>query len=136
MNMELEVVQPTDFQAVARPRQADVQLFEEAAFHRWYDFVLGFSDQLVGEILKTFSVSTDDLILDPFCGTGTTMVECAKYGIASIGVDANPFAVFAAKAKSSFKLDPDALMRAAARVELRYKQIASSNRRLNDGSTY
>ena len=134
--MELEVVQPTDFQPVAGPRQADVQLFEEAAFHRWYDFVLGFSDQLVGEILKTFSVSTDDLILDPFCGAGTTMVECAKYGIASIGVDANPFAVFAAKAKSSFKLDPNALMRAAARVEMRYKHIASSNRRLNDGSTY
>jgi DNA methylase len=111
-------------------------LFEEAAFHRWYSFVLGFSDQLVGKILDTFSVSTDDLVLDPFCGTGTTMVECAKYGIASIGVDANPFAVFAAKAKSSFKLDPDALMRAATRVENRYKDIVSSNRRFKDGSTY
>jgi SAM-dependent methyltransferase len=134
--MELDTAQLPDFRPEARPGQADVQLFEEAAFHRWYNFVLGFSDQLVGQILDTFSVSTDDLVLDPFCGTGTTMVECAKYGVASIGVDANPFAVFAAKAKSSFKLDPDALIRAAARVENRYRDIVSSNRRLNDGSTY
>jgi hypothetical protein len=120
----------------AAPGRSNLQQFDEASFHRWYNFVLGFSDQVVGQILETFSVSTSDTILDPFCGTGTTMVECAKYGVTSIGVDANPFAVFAAKAKSSFRLDPDALMRAAARVENRYRDIASSNRRFNEGSTY
>jgi hypothetical protein len=134
--MDVEVVQTPKITSFARSAPADVQLFEEAAFHRWYNFVLGFSDQLVGEILKTFSVSTGNIVLDPFCGTGTTMVECAKYGVNSIGIDANPFAVFAAKAKNSFKLDPDALMRAAGRVEIRYREIASSNRRLTDGSAY
>jgi hypothetical protein len=135
--MEVEVARAPDLAFFSTSvSTADVQIFEEAAFHRWYNFVLGFSDQLVGEILKTFSVSKGDVVLDPFCGTGTTMVECAKYGVRSIGIDANPFAVFAAKTKANFKLDPDALMRAASRVELRYKEIASSNRRMTDGPTY
>jgi DNA methylase len=134
--MDFEVAQLPGVQWIAPPGQADVQSFDESAFHRWYNFILGFSDQFVGQILEAFSVSTEEVVLDPFCGTGTTMVECAKYGVPSIGVDANPFAVFAANAKCSFNLDPDALMRAAARVEDRYREIASSNRRLTDGSTY
>jgi DNA methylase len=134
--MDFETAQLSDVRSVEIPGPSDVQSFQEVAFHRWYNFVLGFSDQFVGQILEKFSVSTDDLVLDPFCGTGTTMVECAKYGVPSIGVDANPFAVFAAKVKCSFKLDPNILMRAASRVEDRYREIVSSNRRLTDGSTY
>jgi hypothetical protein len=118
------------------PGRSSLQQFDQGSFHRWYNFVLGFSDQFVGQVLETFSVSHTDRVLDPFCGTGTTMVECAKYGFASIGIDANPFAVFAAKAKCNFKIDPDGLMRAAARVEDRYREIVSSNRRFNDGPIY
>jgi hypothetical protein len=64
------------------------------------------------------------------------LVECAKLGIQSIGLDANPFAVFAARVKSQFDLDPDALIRATARVEKRYRISVSSNRRFTDDLTY
>ena len=134
--MDYEGTPLPDFKSVARPGQASAQLFEEGSFHRWYNFVLGFSDQVVGQIIDTFGVTTDEVVLDPFAGTGTTMIECAKFGISSIGIDANPFAVFAAKTKSKFKLDPDALTSAAARVEDRYRENASSNRRFKDGLTY
>ena len=133
--MDFESAQLPDFEPVARQAQANVQSFEEASFHRWYNFILGFSDQVVGQIIDTFGVATDELVLDPFAGTGTTLVECAKFGISSIGIDANPFAVFAARTKSNFGLDPDGLTRAAARVEARYKDI-SRNRAFKEGLTY
>ena len=34
---------------------------------------------------------------DPFCGTGTTLVECKKLGVASVGIEANPVAHFASQ---------------------------------------
>jgi hypothetical protein len=40
-----------------RPGRNDVQQFDQAAFHRWYSFILGFSDQLGSELIN-FSVCT------------------------------------------------------------------------------
>lgn len=39
-------------------------------------------------------------ILDPFCGSGTVMVEARALGHASIGTDLNPLAVLVARAKT------------------------------------
>jgi len=38
-------------------------------------------------------------VLDPFCGSGTTLVEARRAGIRAVGVDANPLAVRIARAK-------------------------------------
>jgi hypothetical protein len=38
--------------------------------------------------------------LDPFCGTGTTLVACAQLGIDAVTVDVNPFLRWLAEAKS------------------------------------
>ena len=56
--------------------------------HSWYRIALGYSDTLVGTILDRFQVQNDQIVLDPFCGSGTTIVECKKRGIFSIGIDA------------------------------------------------
>ncbi len=39
-------------------------------------------------------------ILDPFCGSGTVLVEARAFGAASVGVDLNPLAVLVARAKT------------------------------------
>jgi DNA modification methylase len=40
-------------------------------------------------------------VLDPFCGSGTTLVEAALLGRKSVGVDSNPVAALMSRAKTS-----------------------------------
>jgi DNA modification methylase len=55
-------------------------------------------------------------VLDPFCGTGTTVVECKKLGIPSVGVEANPMAHFASQVKANWQPDPETLIAHAQQV--------------------
>ena len=85
--------------------------------HEWYRIVLGYPDRLVTELLTRFSVKPGDLVLDPFCGSGTTLVECMKVGINSIGIDANPSSCFSARVKTNWHLNPDRLFDLTREVE-------------------
>ncbi|MBI3578577.1 MAG: DNA methyltransferase [Ignavibacteriales bacterium] len=75
----------------------------DKAFHTWYQFVLGYPPHLIRYYVYKFSISPDDLVLDPFCGTGTTNVECKKLGIDSLGLEANPVVFFASKVKTNWQ---------------------------------
>jgi len=44
-------------------------------------------------------------VLDPMCGSGTTLVEAALQGHTAIGIDINPIAVLAARAKTVLPCD-------------------------------
>ena len=68
---------------------------EDRPVHDWYRFVLSFPPHLVRDYLDRLGVQSSDTVLDPFCGTGTTLVECKKSGIASVGLERNPMAHFA-----------------------------------------
>jgi DNA modification methylase len=63
---------------------------EDKAFHDWYRFVLSFPPHLVQDYLRKFDVQLDDLVLDPFSGTGTTLIEAKLNGFNSTGIEANP----------------------------------------------
>lgn len=81
----------------------------DAPAHDWYRFVLSFPPHLVRDYASRFELGEDAVVLDPFCGTGTTLVESKKLGIASIGVEAMPMSKFAAEVKTDWSPDPDAL---------------------------
>ncbi|HEY9656422.1 MAG TPA: DNA methyltransferase [Crinalium sp.] len=101
----------------ARYRSEINQLFAaDHAAHNWYRFVLSFPPHLVRDYLQRFGMNADHRVLDPFCGTGTTVVECKKLGIPSVGVEANPMAQFAGRVKVDWSLDPDRLMAHAEQV--------------------
>ncbi len=86
---------------------------EDQPFHDWYRFVLSFPPHLVRTYLQEFGLESHHVILDPFCGTGTTLIESKLHGIPSIGIEANPFAHFASRVKVDWQIDPD-LMNARA----------------------
>lgn len=83
---------------------------EDRAFHDWYRFVLSFPPHLVREYLERFGVGRSQVVLDPFCGTGTTVVECAKLGVSSVGLEANPMPHFAGVVKTDWRPDPGGLL--------------------------
>lgn len=74
--------------------------------HDWYRFVLSYPPHLVRDYLKRLSVTKRDRVLDPFCGTGTTIVECQKFGTSSVAVEANRMAYFAGKTKMNWNVHP------------------------------
>src|SRR5579885_3780712 len=89
---------------------------EDRSVHSWYRFVLSFPAHLVRDYLERFHINDTHRVLDPFCGTGTTLVECKKLGIPSVGVEANPMAHFASEVKVDWLLDADKLLAHARHV--------------------
>lgn len=114
-------VMPLDASAAttkqARYRSEINQLFAaDHAAHNWYRFVLSFPPHLVRDYLQRFKLTPQQRVLDPFCGTGTTVVECKKQGIPSVGVEANPMAYLAGRVKVNWCPDPDRLLDHAMQV--------------------
>ena len=92
---------------------------EDRPAHDWYRFVLSFPPHLIRNYAERFGLTSGATVLDPFCGTGTTLVECKKLGINSIGTERNPMAWFASRVKLDWKVDPDGLMKHAREVAIR-----------------
>src|SRR5207244_4277850 len=76
----------------------------DTPIHRWYRFVQSYPPHLVRKYIERFNLSADALLLDPFCGTGTTLVEAKLRGLPSVGCDAHPFAVVASRVKTNWAL--------------------------------
>src|SRR5947209_6478663 len=80
-------------------------------FHNWYNFVLGYSPKFPHYMLERENIASTDMIVDPFIGSGTTLISCKMLGIPSMGIDANDFMVDAARTKLHWNVGIDALKR-------------------------
>lgn len=70
--------------------------------HRWVPWIAGFSRGFVGDCLRLYLPEGDpreSLVLDPFAGVGTTLVEAFRRGHNTAGFEINPYAALAARAK-------------------------------------
>ena len=90
---------------------------EDHAAHDWYRFVLSFPPHLVRSYIQRFEVEPGNRVLDPFCGTGTTLVECKKLGITSIGVEPNPVACFVSEVKINWMVELETLLSHAQEID-------------------
>jgi DNA modification methylase len=64
----------------------------------WLRLTPAYSVHLVADILNELDHS-EGVVLDPFCGTGTTALVCAERGIRADTIDINPFLIWLAQAK-------------------------------------
>jgi SAM-dependent methyltransferase len=67
--------------------------------HGLHEYKGKFNPQVVRAIGNMIGLSPGAWVLDPFCGSGTTLLECAHAGWNAIGVDLNPLAVLMSNAK-------------------------------------
>lgn len=70
--------------------------------HRWVPWIAGFSAQFVQDAIETYLPKRNrehQVVLDPFAGVGTTLIEALKANCNTVGHEINPFAALAAGAK-------------------------------------
>jgi len=60
-----------------------------------------FVAELPRALLSILPIPTGTAVLDPFCGSGTTLVECQRRAAPSFGIDLNPIACLMARVKTT-----------------------------------
>ncbi len=73
------------------------QVSKEKPVHRWFYYKEGYSPEIVEYALK--QEKTKGILLDPFCGTGTSLIAAKANNLDSRGIDASELAVFVSKVK-------------------------------------
>ncbi len=67
--------------------------------HSFHEYKGRFYPQIAKSFMNYANLKSDDTVLDPFCGSGTTLLESLFYGINAVGVDINPIAYLLTKSK-------------------------------------
>ena len=88
----------------------------ETPVHRWVPWIAGFSRQFVQDgLARHLPASGAGVVLDPFAGVGTTLIEADLAGHDAVGFEINPYAVFAARTKlGAHRLEPARLRASVA----------------------
>jgi len=97
--MELELKKDWGFYATFVPNK-------KLPLYNWYYYKEGFARELVFKLLDLFDMK-NGLVLDPFCGSGTTLLACKERGIESIGLEILPGSLLASRVKTRNYSDTD-----------------------------
>lgn len=71
----------------------------EKPLQRWYRYKEGYSLELVESLISEYSTKETGVILDPFLGSGTTLIKANQLGYKGVGFEVNPFSYFLSKCK-------------------------------------
>lgn len=107
--------------------------------HGLHEYKGRFNPQVARFLLNYLGATKRTLVLDPFCGSGTTLVEAALRSIRAVGIDMNPLAAFLCNAKLCALSTPageieaafESCLRLAKRAPVRFLKLGSlPNRRM------
>ncbi|HBL31117.1 MAG TPA: DNA methylase, partial [Acidobacteria bacterium] len=94
--------------------------------HGLHEYKGKFNPQTARALLNAAGLPKHALVLDPFCGSGTTLIECAHSGFRAVGTDINPLAITIANAKAqALRCDPELLV---AEAEAAFRAAGRSRR--------
>jgi DNA modification methylase len=100
--------------------------------HRWFRYSAGFSAEWVEELVRTFQPGRHVRVLDPFAGSGTTLLSAAAAGASSVGFESHPFVARIAKTKLLWnKVSPESLVTTSnTLIEMARRRIPTKTRGL------
>lgn len=81
-----------------------------------------FLDSHVDEFKTESFFYPGDIVLDPFCGSGTTLVQANELGIHALGIDVSPFNAFISNSKID-TYDLDAVRKSASLITSELKNF-------------
>jgi hypothetical protein len=120
--VQLQVFLPFDVKAIQLPSRRILRYGPHGA----HEYRGKFFPQLVRALLNVAEVKQGDMVIDPMCGSGTTLVEASLMGCEAFGADMNPLSVLLSRAKCNIlKKRPDAL---AAEYESAKADVLKSRR--------
>lgn len=96
--------------------------------HGLHEYKGKFNPQVVRGVLNIFDVEEESKLLDPFCGSGTSLIEGVYANMKTVGCDANPFAVYVSRAKLQALTTPVTELRQALEDSLSYLATAEDCR--------
>lgn len=76
-----------------------------AQVHRWFRLTPSYGPDLVREMLSHLNCAKHEVVLDPFSGASTTLIETAFEGYDSYGFEINPFLHWVGKTSINWRLD-------------------------------
>jgi DNA modification methylase len=103
MKLKSEILSQTELTKIKRLGALDWELISadtEYSTHGYHPYSAKYIPQIPNRLISTFS-KKNDLILDNFVGSGTTLVESKILGRNAIGVDINPLACLISKVKTT-----------------------------------
>jgi SAM-dependent methyltransferase len=92
---------------IQKPELGRLMTFElgrDKPLHGWFWYKEGYAPEIVEYALREHGAgggAVGGVILDPFCGVGTTLLAAKSLGRESVGVDASPLAAFASRTKTA-----------------------------------
>lgn len=85
-----------------RPKNSAKSWSSDYGTHGFHRYVGRFPPHLIRAVINYFGADSDDIILDPFCGSGTTLVEARMLGTKGIGIEISPLSAMMSRVKSQF----------------------------------
>lgn len=67
--------------------------------HSIHPYPAKFIPEIPNSLIKRLAKDKDSIVLDPFCGSGVTLLEAQRLGYESIGIDLNPIACLISRIK-------------------------------------
>ena len=114
-----------------KPKDSNKSWSADSGAHGWHRYVGRFPAQLIRAIINSFALKQNDVLLDPFCGSGTTLVEARLLGIPAIGIEISPLSAMMSRVKSMF---PDKIQEIMDHISLledfyvsRYREFLQNN---------
>jgi site-specific DNA-methyltransferase (cytosine-N4-specific) len=102
----VRIEEPESADTLASKKLSEIEWnFANRVSHSDLEGIHPYPAKFIGEIprslLATLKPPSGTSVFDPYCGSGTTLVESQKRGIPSIGVDLNPIACLMTRVKIS-----------------------------------
>lgn len=71
----------------------------DTSFQRWFRYKEGFSIEMVKGLINKYNQNKEGIIIDPFMGSGSTLLAANELGLKGCGFEINPFSYFLASCK-------------------------------------